>query len=66
MKNLELKNQVSIITGGSRGIGASIAEMFSKNGSKIIIFYSRDTDSARKVKKKLKNINLNVNLLKLT
>ena len=53
MKNLELKNQVSIITGGSRGIGASIAETFSENGSKVIIFYSRDINSARKVKKKI-------------
>ncbi len=32
-----LKNKVVVITGGSKGIGYAIAEIFAKNGAKIVI-----------------------------
>ena len=35
----KLNNQIAIITGGSRGIGAKIAEIFASNGCKIVIIY---------------------------
>ncbi|WP_342510941.1 glucose 1-dehydrogenase [Sporosarcina sp. FSL K6-1522] len=34
---MRLKDKVSVITGGSRGIGEAIAKMFGKEGAKIVI-----------------------------
>ena len=46
-----------LITGGSRGIGASTAKLFAKNKYNIIINYVKDDTSAIKLKEELtKNI----------
>ena len=37
---MRLKEQVAIITGASRGIGRSIAEVFAEEGAKIVINYN--------------------------
>ena len=44
-----------LITGASRGLGASIAKMFAKNGDNIIINYNKSLDSANLLKKELEN-----------
>lgn len=48
---INLKNKNVIITGGSRGIGKSIAEVLVSCGAKIALQYNQNINSAEKVKK---------------
>lgn len=48
-KMAELKGKVAIVTGGSRGIGASIALELAKNGAKVVINYNIRKELADKV-----------------
>ena len=50
---IDLSNQVAVVTGGSRGIGAATAEMFSQVGANVAIIYRKDADSAAKVIRKI-------------
>lgn len=43
---MRLKNKVAIITGSSRGIGKAIAQMFVKEGAKIVVNYNRSEKEA--------------------
>jgi acetoacetyl-CoA reductase len=52
----ELKNTVAIVTGGSRGIGASIAKELAKQGVKIVINYNSNKDLADQVVADIKEI----------
>ncbi|WP_291914968.1 SDR family NAD(P)-dependent oxidoreductase [Chitinophaga sp. CB10] len=54
MKRLE--NKVALITGGSRGMGAAIAERFASEGADVVITYSKSLDSANKVVNKVKEL----------
>jgi acetoacetyl-CoA reductase len=45
----ELKDKVAIVTGGSRGIGASIALELARNGAKVVINYNIRKELADKV-----------------
>jgi len=63
--SFKLKNKVTLITGGSKGIGAKIAEIFAKNGSRIIIIYGKDTRSAKIVQNKILKLNISCDLIKL-
>lgn len=51
---ISLKNQVALITGGSRGIGAATAIMFAKAGANVAITYLHDKKSADSVVAKIK------------
>ena len=64
MKKL-LDSHVSIITGGSRGIGRDIARNFSENGSNIVIIYNKDIKSALSIKKEILNHGNKCELIKL-
>ena len=45
---MQLKDKTAIITGGGSGFGASMADLFAKNGAKVIVA-DIDLNSARKV-----------------
>lgn len=42
---MKFKDKVAIVTGGSRGIGRGISEMFAREGAKVVVNYSREADS---------------------
>ena len=58
MKLLEKK--VAIITGGSRGIGKGIAEIFVENGCSVAITYNSSKAEAEKLVNKLENKECNI------
>lgn len=47
-----LKGKVAVITGGSRGIGAAIAEKYAKSGANVAIICSSSVESAENVREK--------------
>lgn len=42
---MRFKGKVALVTGGSRGIGRAISEMFAREGAKVIVNYSKEVDS---------------------
>ncbi|MCK4443852.1 MAG: 3-oxoacyl-ACP reductase FabG [Thermoplasmata archaeon] len=52
---MELENKNAIVTGGSLGIGASIAVMLSKEGANVAITYRRHSTEAKEVVKKIES-----------
>jgi 3-oxoacyl-[acyl-carrier protein] reductase len=46
---MELDGQLAIVTGGSRGIGRSIAEALALGGARVVINYNRDQAAAAAV-----------------
>ena len=47
----KLKNKVAVVTGASKGIGASIAKYFAAEGAKVIVNYASSKEGAEKVVK---------------
>lgn len=45
----KLKNKVAIVTGASKGIGASIAKYYATEGAKVVVNYSSNKEDAEKV-----------------
>lgn len=46
-----LKNKVAVVTGASKGIGASIAKYFAAEGAKVVVNYASSKEGAEKVVK---------------
>lgn len=57
MKLLDSKNV--IITGGSRGIGKGIAEVFAQHGANVAFTYNSSSSSAQELEKHLKTFGVN-------
>ena len=49
-----LLNQVVVITGGSRGIGAASAVLFAKAGADVVITYTKNAKAANSVVENVK------------
>jgi 3-oxoacyl-[acyl-carrier protein] reductase len=49
----KLNNKVAIITGASKGIGASIAKYFAAEGAKVVVNYASSKEGADKVVKEI-------------
>ncbi len=47
--NISLENQVALITGGSRGIGAAVVRLFAKAGANVVFSYRRAVRQAREL-----------------
>jgi 3-oxoacyl-[acyl-carrier protein] reductase len=47
----KLKNKVAVVTGASKGIGASIAKYFAAEGAKVVVNYASSQEGADKVVK---------------
>jgi 3-oxoacyl-[acyl-carrier protein] reductase len=49
----KLKNKVAVVTGASKGIGASIAKQFAAAGAKVVVNYASSKEGADKVVKEI-------------
>ena len=52
----KLKNKVAVVTGASKGIGASIAKHFAAAGAKVVVNYASSKEGADKVVKEITDI----------
>ncbi len=59
-----LENKVSIVTGGSRGIGEAIALKLAENGSHIALTYLSSDDKAKALEEKLRAFGVNAKAYK--
>jgi 3-oxoacyl-[acyl-carrier protein] reductase len=50
---MRLKNKISLVTGASRGIGRAIALTFAREGSEVIVNYTKSKDKADDVVKEI-------------
>jgi len=46
---LELRNQVAVVTGGSRGIGRAVVEILARLGAGVVVNYMNDQQAAERV-----------------
>lgn len=51
----KLKNKVAVVTGASKGIGASIAKHFAAEGAKVVVNYASSKEGADNVVKEITN-----------
>lgn len=59
-----LKDQVAIVTGGTRGIGKAVSLLFADEGAKVIANFSKDVKAAENLKEEAKSRGLSLGLFK--
>lgn len=57
--SLSLEGKTALVTGGSRGIGRSIALMLAEYGADVALTYHSSTDAANEVKEKIEDMGRN-------
>lgn len=57
-------NKVIIVTGGSRGIGASIVRLLAKDDNKVILNYNKSEESAKRIQKELEKESIKIDIFK--
>ena len=61
---MQLKDEVAIVTGGTKGIGKAICLLFAEEGAKVVANFSKDVDAAEALKNEAKTRGLNIRLYK--
>ena len=56
MSKLLLDGQIALVTGASRGIGRACAIELAKNGAKIVINYTSNSEAAESCKTEIENL----------
>jgi 3-oxoacyl-[acyl-carrier protein] reductase len=59
-----LKDQVAIVTGGTKGIGRAISLLFAEEGANVVANFSKDVDAAENLMSQVKSKQLNIGLFK--
>lgn len=62
---INLRGQVAIITGGSRGIGAATAVLFAKAGADVVITFTKNKKAANEILEKIRNEGRNCLAIKI-
>lgn len=63
-KEKNITNKVVLVTGGSRGIGATIVEKLAKKGYTVILNYNKSEENAKKIQQELSQIGKNIEIFK--
>src|SRR3972149_10943982 len=53
--SFSLENKVAIVTGGSRGIGRSVALVFAMRGAAVVVNYNKSPEAADEVVKQIQD-----------
>ena len=58
VENLEknIANKVAIVTGGAKGIGASIVKKLAQNGYNVILNYNKSENQAKAIENEFSNV----------
>ena len=59
-----LKDQVAIVTGGTKGIGRAISLLLAEQGAKVVANFSKDVEAAESLKEETKSEGLSLGLYK--
>ncbi len=59
-----LKDQVAIVTGGTKGIGKAVCLLFAEEGANVVANFSKDVESAERLKEEAKSRGLSLGLFK--